>query len=512
MDEIKVQEYRQAKFYDFNIYEIEVSNVEDKATAFEFEHDSRFPREKLPLLLPIVLQKNGKEYALNIHEPQIRKVQFNRKLHQDEGNEIFGTIDAEITGYVLDFTIEKYTEKEYIHENKAVPAPQNETKDTKTFHPTGNIEHNGNYKRTEYYYSNYKNQYWGNWKYTKPIGNTQQEGCLSSGLGVLGTIIGIVFLLLLLPRLAIFLPFILLPLLFSLVSASAWRWIFRILGGLLLLVFIFSLINIFNLSRNSYIPKPIVQDKPEERNPQNIPIVDTINNEQSQDTLITHYRSWKDYDGNFYKGKFWVKKSDFINAKKYKNNLSISENSENSYDKIVYMLKENDKQNLNGLYQLFDSLKTAKNIDTKSFAEMIVCFVQDIPYTVVLPDACDPNLYADNFIRKYLSSSDAKCDDYEKFGINTPVEFMATLQGDCDTRTLLLYTILAHYGYDVVLMSSEFYNHSLIGINLPYEGVSYTYNNQSYILWETTNTNIKPGILPNEISNINYWRISLKSK
>jgi len=278
------------------------------------------------------------------------------------------------------------------------------------------------------------------------------------------------------------------------------------------LAFIFSLINAFNRSGNGYIPKPIVQDKPEEQNPQNIPIVDTINNEQNQDTLITHYRSWKDYDGNLYEGRFWVKKSDFINAKNYKNSLSISENSENSYDKIVYMLKENDKQNLNGLYQLFDSLKIAKNIDTKSFAEMIVCFVQDILYTVVLPDACDPNLYADNFIRKYLSSSDAKCDGYEKFGINTPVEFMATLQGDCDTRTLLLYTILAHYGYDVALMSSEFYNHSLIGINFSYEGVSYTYNNQRYILWETTNTNIKPGILPNEISNINYWRISLKSK
>jgi len=278
------------------------------------------------------------------------------------------------------------------------------------------------------------------------------------------------------------------------------------------LTFIFSLINTFNRSGNSYIPKPIVQDKPEERNPQNIPIVDTINNEQSQDTSITHYRSWKDYEGNLYEGKFWVKKSDFVKAKKYKTNLSISESSESSYDKIVYMLKENDKQNLNGLYQLFDSLKTVNSIDVKSFAEMIVCFVQDIPYTVVLPDACDPNLYADNFIRNYLSSSDAKCDGYEKFGINTPVEFMATLQGDCDTRTLLLYTILAHYGYDVALMSSEFYNHSLIGINLPYEGVSYNYNNQRYILWETTNTNIKPGILPNEISNTNYWRISLKSK
>lgn len=512
LDEIKDQEYQHTKFYDFNIYEIEVSNTLHQFTPFNIAQDARFPRERLPSLLPIILKKDGKEYSLNIHEPQITNVKFNRKLHQDEGNEIFGTIDAEITGYVLDFTIEEYTEKEYIQENKAVPAPQIETKDTKTLHPTGNVEHNGNYKRTEYYYSDYKNKYWGNWIYTKPIGSTQQEGCLSSGLGVLGTIIGIVFLLLLLPRLAILLPFILLPLLFRLIPTSAWTWIFRILGGLLLLAFIFSLINTFSRSGNSYIPKPIVQDKPEERNPQNIPIVDTINNEQSQDTLITHYRSWKDYEGNSYEGKFWVKKSDFINAKKYKTNLSISESSENNYDKIVYMLKENDKQNLNGLYQLFDSLKTIKSIDTKSFAEMIVCFVQDIPYTVVLPDACDPNLYADNFIRNYLSSSDAKCDGYEKFGINTPVEFMATLQGDCDTRTLLLYTILAHYGYDVALMSSEFYNHSLIGINLPFEGASYTYNNQRYILWETTNTNIKPGILPNEISNINYWRISLKSK
>jgi hypothetical protein len=316
LDEIKEQVYWHSKFYDFNIYEIEVSNTLHQFTPFNIAQDARFKRERLPALLPIILKKDGKEYALNIHEPQITNVKFNRKLHQDEGDEIFGTIDAEITGYVLDFTIEEYTEKEYIQENKAVPAPQNETKDTKTLHPTGNVEHNGNYRRTEYYYSDYKNKYWGNWIYTKPIGTTQQEGCLSSGLGVLGTIIGIVFLLLLLPRLAILLPFILLPLLFRLIPTSAWSWIFRILGGLLLLAFIFSLINTFSRSGNSYIPKPIVQDKPEERNPQNIPIVDTINNEQSQDTLITHYRSWNYYQGNLYEGKFWVKKSDFINAKK----------------------------------------------------------------------------------------------------------------------------------------------------------------------------------------------------
>jgi hypothetical protein len=143
---------------------------------------------------------------------------------------------------------------------------------------------------------------------------------------------------------------------------------------------------------------------------------------------------------------------------------------------------------------------------------MIVSFVQDIPYALVLPENCDPNLYSDNFIKQYLNSNNAKCDGFEKFGINTPVEFLATLNGDCDTRTLLLYTILAHYNYDITLLSSELYSHSIIGINLPLEGKSYDYANQKYILWETTAPNIKPGILPSEISNTGNWRISLKSK
>jgi hypothetical protein len=61
-------------------------------------------------------------------------------------------------------------------------------------------------------------------------------------------------------------------------------------------------------------------------------------------------------------------------------------------------------------------------------------------------------------------------------------------------------------------MSSEFYGHSILGINLPYNGLAYNYKNQKYILWETTALGAKPGIISNDISNTNYWRISLKSK
>jgi hypothetical protein len=510
IDAEKEEEYKYSQFYDFHIYEAEVSNSEISTTEFSFTPDANFPREQLPQLLPIIVKKDGKEYEVNIYEPKLADIHFESKLHQTEGKEVFGTIKARITGYMLDFITEEYQEKEYLHdETKPI---SKSTPPSKTLTPTGNTEYKDGYQRTEYYYSDYKTKYWGDWRYKKPVSTQINEGCVSSTFGILGGIIGITFLILLLPRIAIILPFILLPIIFRLIPETFWIWIFRFIGLLLLIGFIASILNAISHSSHSYVPKPLVQDKPQERKYQPIPITDTVNQTLVKDTLITHFRSWNDYDGNEYEGKFWVRKSAFLNASAFKNNLNIYASTEDSYNEMVFRLKENDKNNLQGVYQLFDSIRTAKNLPVDKFAELIVSFVQDVPYTVVLPNACDGSLYADNFIKSYLAANDARCDGYERFGINTPVEFIATLNGDCDTRTLLIYTMLSHYGYDVAMLSSEYYNHSLIGINLPYDGVAYTYDTQRYVLWETTAPNIKPGILPNEISNLNYWRISLKSK
>jgi hypothetical protein len=199
-------------------------------------------------------------------------------------------------------------------------------------------------------------------------------------------------------------------------------------------------------------------------------------------------------------------------AIQFKASLQVHGNTMGSYDELVYRLKEHDKDHLPGVYHLFDSIRSAQHLPTDKFAELIVSFVQEIPYAVVLPEACNASLYSDQFIRKYLATPNAKCDGYQKFGINTPVEFMASLNGDCDTRTLLLYTVLSHYKYDIALLSSEYYNHSLIGINLPYSGVAFISGSKRYVLWETTTSGIRPGAVPYEISNLNYWRISLKSE
>lgn len=507
-DTKKETEFVQNKFFDFNIYEITVSNsITSTNIPFLLNELSSFPKERLPQLLSVRIFKEGREYELNIHEPQfVGEVKFNRKLHQDEGTEVFGTIDARVTGYVLDFIKEEYQEIQYLNDEGINIIPETEKNEIyKTLNPTGKVEHSGNYSRIEYYYSDFKTTYWGKWVYKKTTQTTHSEGCFSSILGVISLLIGVAFFILLLPQIGLFLPILAIILILNFISPKIWNWIFKIFASLFLLAFITSLIYSITNSRSNYIPKKYIKDDAKEIN-------DDIKKITENDTIISRFRSWRDYDNNLYEGKYFIKYSAFQNSKYFKNNLQISGTNQNEYDKILFSLKENDKENLQGLYQLFDTLNNEKKLNKISFAKMVVSFVQDIPYALVLPESCDPNLYSESFIKQYLNSINADCDGNERFGINSPIEFLATLKGDCDTRTLLLYTILAHYNYDVALLSSEVYSHSIIGINLPIEGISYNFNNQKYILWETTSANIKPGVLATEISNTNNWRISLKSK
>lgn len=515
IDECFSNQFENSKFFDFNIYEVTLKNAVYSSSPFQLQQDLRITREKLPKLLHTFLEKDGNEYEVNLHEPLFAEIKFNRKLHQDEGNEVFGTIDAIVTGYILDFVVEHYTQKEYtipIADTTSQALIIAEPYLTKTSGSTGNVEYNGNYKRTEYFYSDHKKTFWSEWQYSKPANTSNNEGCFSAIFAVIGIILGIAFLLMILPQMALILPFFLIIFLLNLIPANIYSWIFKFIGFIILIGFIVSLFQLFNHSANTFIPKPVVTENPKERETQSTPIIDTVNNVAQSDTLIRHFRVWKDYEGNNYEGYIWTKKSDYSKAKFFKNSLNLQKNTPRAYDEIIYLLKENDKQNLNGVYQLFDSIREKEQLSNIKFAELIVSFIQDIPYAVIVPDDCNPNLYDDKFIREYLNSENARCDGFQKFGINSPVEFMSNLYGDCDTRTLLLYTILSHYGYDVALFSSEYYSHSIIGVNLPISGIAYKYENQRYVLWETTAPNIKLGVLPKEISNLNYWRISLKSK
>lgn len=534
-------DYDKSDLYDFEIYEAEVlcNSIDDfsKNKPFVFPNDFKnidnlkrekgkvFPKSKLPEILPVNITANSKTFPINVLEPKLYEFEINRKYHQTEGDEIFGSFTAYVTGYVFDYEREEIEETigPLIEDTSSPNNPPIAPKPIRCIPSnveTGRTETKGSYIRKEFKCKNHNDNVWGKWEY---LGDStgyklyNHSGCLGDFLSIIGGVIFLAFLIAILPGLGYFILFYLAILLIGLL-APYLKWIFRAIGIVLLIAFVGSLINAFNDGPVRYNPPPTLVDTQEETAQTIEPIVNNTNDNSNtqknieNDYLIKKYREWKDYDGNNYKGYYTLKQSDVKKADLYKTNLQILTSNINSYDEIVYSLKENDKTKLDGLYKLFDSIQLNKKLSNIKFAEMIVSFVQDIPYVLILEEGCDKNLYSDNFTRNYLSNPNAKCSGYQRFGINTPVQFLSNLNGDCDTRTLLLYTILSHYKYDVALMSSEFYGHSILGVNLPLNGLTYKYQNQKYILWETTTQNVKPGLIPNEISNLNNWRISLKSK
>ena len=521
--------------FDFEIYEAEVTctSKDDvrKNIPFNCPRDFKniegqnkikgtiFPKEKLPQTLPVIIKSDDKSFGINLLEPQLFEFDIVRKFHQIEGDEVYGTFNAFVTGYVFDYEREEVEEIEgpIIGPPPPPPPPPPQKLCKSSGIKTGKEEKKDGYIRYEYFCKHHPDTVWGPWDRI-PGNDGCSYGCLSQILVAIGLLVGLFFLINFFPFLLIFVGYYLLMLLIGLFPRY-FNWIFRILGLILFITFISSLAKTCSSTSRHYNPVPLVVDAPREINPPVIvpvapvdpSVIDTIQN-PIKDSIITRFRSWKDYSGNIYEGKYQIKLSSFKNAHYNKNILNTSQSTTNDYDGIVFNLKEFDKNNINSVYRLFDSIGKANKLNRIKFAEMIVTFVQDIPYAIVLQDGCDASLYNDRFTRNYLLSHSGACDGGQRFGINTPVEFLINLKGDCDTRTLLLYTLFSHYNYDVALLSSEFYGHSIIGINLPINGTAYIYNNQRYVMWETTAPNCKAGVISNEISNLNNWRISLKSK
>jgi len=521
--------------YDFEIYEAEVTcnSIADfsKNKPFVFPNDfknfdnqkkikgSVFPKSKLPQTLPVIISANNKTFGINVLEPKLFEFSIIRKLHQTEGDQVFGSFNAYITGYVFDY--EREEEEEIIGPIVGPPPPPSRKKCESNGIKTGEFEEKPGYIRYEYFCKHHPDTVWGPWERIT-VGDGDGRGCLVETFSIIGVILFLIFLIAMLPSLGyiilLYLAFLVIGLL-----GPYLKWIFRAIGIVLLIAFLSSLINSFNHSSSRYYPKPpVVVNSEREKRETTEPIIDSSSsnsnsdrnnsNNKPKDYLIKRYREWQDYDGNLYQGYYTLRKSEIDNAHSFKSNLQIQPSTRNAYDEVVYNLKENDKNKLNGIYKLFDSIQAKNSLSNIKFAEMIVSFVQDIPYVLILDSDCNPDLYDDTFTKNYLKQNPGKCDGPQRFGINTPVEFLYSLKGDCDTRTLLLYTILSHYNYDVALMSSEFYRHSILGINLSLNGLKYNYQNQQYVLWETTTSNMRPGVIPNTISNTNNWRISLKSK
>ena len=233
---------------------------------------------------------------------------------------------------------------------------------------------------------------------------------------------------------------------------------------------------------------------------------------EDNDTLIlyTSNRVWRDNYGNNFKGDLSVRETDYSRLKNHINRYN-PESKEHFWGNLYDYIERTDTPSLDLIMETFIKINQDKKLNQMEFAEMVVSCIQDIPYSFVFQRECPTENY-DLTTKHILEDCPECCIGNIKYGIQNPVSFIKNLKGDCDTRTVLIYSILKHFNYDVAIVNSEFYRHSIIGINLPASGLHKIYKGKKYTLWETTAKYFEVGYLSPGFDDVTYWNVVLTSK
>ncbi|WP_370390236.1 hypothetical protein [uncultured Winogradskyella sp.] len=489
-----------SRFYDINVYEGEISDVNliSESTYNKIDTEVHFLQKHFNNVVSTLNEKVGDfdGFRFNIHEPKVESIKI-KDVTKDDG-QTFGTFTCTVYGYLIDLVP---TEEEIYVDvcdvcNKAITEcdcprlPEKITEEDKD-HEEPPIAEPA------------KNEW--------PVFSF--DGCFQA----IGYVLGIGFLILLLfvlgPK---FIPvFLVLAALYFLFTYIHWisSFVLRLLDFLIqvasiivFIFFVFTLISIFRTissdSKSFNNTKPNVVKNEKEEKATKSEISDSI-------YLISHKRIWQDYNRNEYQGNLSVLESDYINSRNRRNSINLSLNNNYQWTRLYSSLINSDKKKLDLVIKTFDSIGKANQLGKMKMAEMIVSCIQDIPYALVLADECSASTNNERFIQNHLEECPNCCIGNIKYGLQSPAEFVANLKGDCDTRTVMLFLILSKFGYDVAVLGSIPYRHSILAINLPYSGLYKRINGEKYYVWETTSTGFEPGILNPSVSNMELWDVHL---
>ena len=139
-----------------------------------------------------------------------------------------------------------------------------------------------------------------------------------------------------------------------------------------------------------------------------------------------------------------------------------------------------------------------EQLSRSEIAELVVTFVQDIPYSFIIGSDCES-----------FETDGKPCLGNVALGILSPYEFVHSLYGDCDTRSVFLYAVLKEMEFDPMIVISYEYAHAMLALNVPASGDYLIYNRNKYYFWETTGKGWPIGLLPPSTGNIGYWKIAL---
>jgi hypothetical protein len=229
----------------------------------------------------------------------------------------------------------------------------------------------------------------------------------------------------------------------------------------------------------------------------------TIKKEVKADKIISNYTYWYDFYNNYYNANLEISRNAYYKSIRNKEN-----NYASTIGALYRVIYNSDKLDLNLVYEELDFIRRDRSLSKRRFAEIIVSMVQNIPYNIIVQESCSLAQIRNDSVNEMILRG-YECEGNVYAGVYSPLEFVKKMKGDCDSRTLFIYTVLKKFNYDVVILNSDLYAHSIIGLNIPSSGRYKYYNGKRYYTWETTAKGYELGVLPADFSNIDYWYIAL---
>jgi hypothetical protein len=223
---------------------------------------------------------------------------------------------------------------------------------------------------------------------------------------------------------------------------------------------------------------------------------------------------WFDFIKNQYLAKYTTSSLMFFESQKDVTELNRKVNSSNaiSYFNGLYAgMVKNDNSKIKKIVKQFAEKAQTKNLNQLETAEMVITFVQEIPYCLVHDYTCKQLIENSNssFITSY--HRDRKpCLPNVPGGVQSPYEFLHNLKGDCDTRSLLAFAILKELQISASIWVSETYGHSILGVGLPVAGgVHKMIDGVNHYGVELTAKGYRIGMVNPEHYNMSNWDIAL---
>jgi hypothetical protein len=342
----------------------------------------------------------------------------------------------------------------------------------------------------------------------KPM--TNSDGCLWVFITIVATVIGFGLIKIISGLQDI--PAILLAIILSIFITI--KLLGRPSGRILIRQSLFILVFFFGIKFIGGIFLSIIKTVPTENanfSEEEIVTDDILIEENDTIPIYTSMRSWKDNLGNNFYGALSVRQGDYNKLQHSTKNYKPSSNL-NFWGDLYSYMEKTDAPSLDLVMATFTRINAEKQLNQMEFAEMVVSCIQDIPYSFVFHETCLPAENYEDSIKDILEDCPECCIGNVPYGIQNPISFIKNLKGDCDTRTVLIYSILKHFDYDVAILNSNFYRHSILGLNIPGIGKIKLYQGKKYILWETTAKYYSAGVLPSNFDDIRHWNVILTSK